>query len=319
MSLDFELYWGVRDQQSIARYGDNIRGVHTALPKILALLAAYGARATFACVGLLFCSDRQSVEAERPHLEPSYVDPSLSPYGEYLIALGSDQEQLHFGGKLIDLVATVAAQEIGSHTFSHYYCLAPGQTVAQFEADLTAATRMAAKRGLRLRSFVFPRNQFNNDYLQAIANHGFVCYRGNERSWLNQASTRAQDGPLQRAVRLLDSYVNLSGENCYRFDARLHSAHGLVDIPASRFLRPYIPRLKWLEPLRLRRIKSSMTYAARQGQLYHLWWHPHNFGVDQDENLAFLRRILDHYRALNRRWGLRSQTMGELAQDLTPT
>ena len=23
---------------------------------------------------------------------------------------------------------------------------------------------------------------------------------------------------------------------------------------------------------------SDLTYAARQGLAYHLWWHPHNFG-----------------------------------------
>jgi hypothetical protein len=87
-----------------------------------------------------------------------------------------------------------------------------------------------------------------------------------------------------------------------------------IDIPASRFLRAYSPRLRILEPIRLARIKKEMTFAARTGRLYHLWWHPHNFGVNTELNLRFLRRILDHYRALHVIYGMESTNMGEAAQ-----
>ena len=51
-----------------------------------------------------------------------------------------------------------------------------------------------------------------------------------------------------------------------------------------------------LEPLRMRRILSDLTHAAKKGLVYHLWWHPHNFGDHMDENLVFLKKILDHHR-----------------------
>jgi hypothetical protein len=89
----------------------------------------------------------------------------------------------------------------------------------------------------------------------------------------------------------------------------------MVDIPASRFLRP-VGKSAVLERLRLQRITSAMETAARRRKLFHLWWHPHNFGVDLQGNLAFLRAILDCFRALHERYGMRSMTMAALADDV---
>jgi len=71
-----------------------------------------------------------------------------------------------------------------------------------------------------------------------------------------------------------------------------------------------------LERLRLWRITSAMETAARRRRLFHLWWHPHNFGVDLKENLAFLRKILDHFRILQDRYGMRSMTMAAVADEV---
>jgi hypothetical protein len=71
----------------------------------------------------------------------------------------------------------------------------------------------------------------------------------------------------------------------------------MVDVPASRFLRP-ARKNGALERLRLWRITSAMETAARHRKLFHLWWHPHNFGVDLQKNLTFLRNILDCFAAL---------------------
>ncbi len=59
-----------------------------------------------------------------------------------------------------------------------------------------------------------------------------------------------------------------------------------------------------------------METAARRRKLFHLWWHPHNFGVDLQENLAFLRAILDCFRTLQELYGMRSMTMAALADDV---
>jgi hypothetical protein len=89
---------------------------------------------------------------------------------------------------------------------------------------------------------------------------------------------------------------------------------GLIDVRASRFLRPASRSLRPLEPLRLRRITGALSQAARSGTIYHLWWHPHDFGADPDYSLKFLERVLQHFRHLSQLYGMRSSTMLEVAR-----
>ncbi|MGE5779581.1 MAG: hypothetical protein ACM30D_09790, partial [Hyphomicrobiales bacterium] len=65
-----------------------------------------------------------------------------------------------------------------------------------------------------------------------------------------------------------------------------------------------------------RRITSAMETAARRRKIFHLWWHPHNFGVDLQHNLAFLRAILDCFHVLQEGYGMRSMTMAAVADEV---
>jgi hypothetical protein len=69
-----------------------------------------------------------------------------------------------------------------------------------------------------------------------------------------------------------------------------------------------------LDGLRLGRIKNAMTDAALNKRLYHLWWHPHNFGRNTAQNIAFLERIAEHYVLLRERHGFASLNMEELSE-----
>lgn len=316
ISLDFELMWGVRDKLSIAQYGEHIRGVHQVIPRLLDTFRRYGIRGTFSTVGLLFCETREELLASVPAEKPTYIDPNLSPYNGYFNQVGENGEQdpYHFAGGLIRQIQQYAEQEIGTHTFSHYYCLENGQTRAHFKADLEAAIRIADKYQLKLTSLIFPRNQFNDDYLKICGDLGICCYRGNERSWLYAAKNGEKETRFRRAFRLMDSYLNISGYNCYT-DESLRGVYP-VNVPSSRFLRPFSATLKPLEWLRMRRIKKAMTHAAKTNKVFHLWWHPHNFGVQQDANFAFLEEILRHYNQLREKYGFESQTMTDYAQKI---
>lgn len=64
---------------------------------------------------------------------------------------------------------------------------------------------------------------------------------------------------------------------------------------------------------------KSMTFAAKRQGIYHLWWHPHNFGVDLAQNIAFLRKVLEHFKTLERTTGMRSETMWQVAQRIEPS
>jgi peptidoglycan/xylan/chitin deacetylase (PgdA/CDA1 family) len=311
--LDFELYWGVRDKRSIEEYRANLLGVREAVPRMLDMFSRYGIHATWATVGLLFFESKQELLDSLPVEKPSYRDESLSPY-PLLNEIGENEhaDPYHFAPSLISRIHATPGQEIGTHTFSHYYCLEPGQTKVQFRADLEAAASVAARRGIELRSIVFPRNQVNPEYLPICSELGLRAYRGTERASFYQAGNGASaSNPLKRAQRLLDAYIPLGSNTAYSVPDH---EHGLpLNLPSSRFLRPYSHRLKSLDSLRRRRITQDLAHAAKQHLTYHLWWHPHNFGVQTDENLAFLESILREFDRVRSQYGMVSSTMCEAA------
>lgn len=312
ISLDCELYWGVRDKRRLDEYRENLVGDRQVVPRLLSLFDSYGIHATWAFVGFLFFSDRQALLESLPAHRPSYRISRYSPYGE-LDSVGENEtdDPFHFGGALIAEVLRHPGQEIASHTFSHFYCLEEGQTPDEFREDLEANMRAARRYGVDLKSIVFPRNQVNADYLEICHEVGIRAYRGNTSDWLYREMNEDQESKYRRGLRYADAFIPISGQ---RVTALPEDQEGNpCNIRASRFLYPQYWWSAPLDGLRLARIKREMTAAARRGSCYHIWWHPHNFGIEQDANLDFLRRILDHYQDLHQTYGFTSRNMNEMA------
>ena len=78
--------------------------------------------------------------------------------------------------------------------------------------------------------------------------------------------------------------------------------------------RPILGPLKFMEGLKVRRIKRRMLYAAKNGQTFHLWWHPHNIGVRTAEHMAQLEEIFHYYAGLKKKYGMESRNMREAAE-----
>jgi peptidoglycan/xylan/chitin deacetylase (PgdA/CDA1 family) len=315
VSLDFELFWGMFDKYTLDAYGPNVYGERTAIPRMLALFEEYGIHATWATVGMLMARDRRELESLLPPLElrPAYKDMRVSSY-EYLKTanVGEDEhaDPYHFGPSLVRKILATPYQEIGNHTFSHFYAIDGEENSPEvFAADLDAHARIAKTYGVVTDSMVFPRNQWSEAALTICREKGIRAYRGNEDHVLYRARGEDEQSYLIRGLRLLDHYVNLSGNHTYRIENRDNK---ILNIPASRFLRPYMPKLSFLEPLRMRRIKNAMSHAAKHGEVFHLWWHPHNFGIHQEENFKNLTTILDHYKKLHVEYGMGSASMGDI-------
>jgi len=312
ISLDFELHWGVRDHHPAdGAYRENLLGARGAIPRMLDVFERYGIAATWAAVGFLFAESRRERDHFSPSVRPEYANPALSPYREVTGENEAD-DPLHYAPSLIDAIARRPRQEIGAHTFSHYYCLEQGQTQDTFQADLQSAIAIARAHGFNLRSLIFPRNQVNPAYAAILRDCGIICYRGNEQGWMYHASAAADErGRLIMNARRADRYLNLSGGNLTAWDDITRD--GLCNVPASRFLNPYNPRLRHLDPLRLRRIMQDLRAAAARKRIYHLWWHPHNFGTYTSENMAFLERVLEEFARLRASHGMRSLNMGDVS------
>lgn len=314
ISLDLELFWGVRDSRSFGDYEANLLGELDAIRGILDLFQAHGVHATWATLGFLFFKNMAELRQHLPDVLPDYHRQQLSSYRYMDERTWGEDDAYHFAPDTIELIRSRAGQEIGTHTFSHYYCLEEGQTIESFRADLQAAVEIAKAKGIPTTSLVFPRNQGNPAYLPVLDELGIACYRGNENASFYKPRNKQGQSSMVRALRLLDAYINLSGYNTYSLEecARSHP----FNIPASRFLRPYARSLSPLESLRLRRIKRAMRDAATSNRLFHLWWHPHNFGADLKQNLAFLQKILAYYNELNQRYDMQPCNMGEIAAQL---
>ncbi len=309
VSLDFELFWGVRDVVPLSRYRENLLGERIAVEALLRTFEKRGVRATWATVGALFCGTKRELAQAMPERRPIYRDVRLSPYAA-MHEVGEDErsDPFHFAPGLVEAIARTPGQELATHTFSHFYCLEAGQTAEDFDADLEVAQRLAEPFG-GVRSLVFPRNQYNPGYRDVMRQRGIRAYRSNPRYWAYAPGT-TREPVSRRAARLVDSYLPLSGAQTHRVRA---TGDGLTDVPASVFLRPYSPRLRHLDRLRVARIKRAITAAADRDECFHLWWHPHNFGVHLRENMRVLEAVLDHLDALRRRGRMESVTMGDLA------
>jgi peptidoglycan/xylan/chitin deacetylase (PgdA/CDA1 family) len=316
ISLDFELHWGVHDSRTLESYGRNLLGVRNAVPAMLDLFAEFGIHATWATVGFLFHETRAELLRNLPAIKPEYEDPTLSPYS-LIKHIGENEasDPYHFAPSLIRRICQSPGQEIASHTYSHFFCMERGAEMAAFAEDLLAARRVAEQSAIPLRSVAFPRNQYTYAHLAICRQLGFCAYRGNAASALYRSRTKREaKGWMLRGAKFADAYVPFSGRNISRGIPASPTAPAMI--PASRFLRPYHPALRSLDQVRFFRITSGMAAAARAGNIYHLWWHPHNVGINVAENMAFLRRILEAYSRLNVEHRMRSLNMSELADQM---
>jgi hypothetical protein len=161
ISLDFELFWGVRDSKTLQNYGENIKGVHSVIPRMLQMFHQFDVCATFSTVGFLFFDNKEELLRQIPKELPSYDDSKFSPYLGYFDSVGNSylEDNYHYAPLLIKEIQKYPKQEIGSHTFSHYHCLEKGQTKEQFHADIFMAIEVAKKFNIPLTFLVFPRNQ----------------------------------------------------------------------------------------------------------------------------------------------------------------
>lgn len=309
VSLDFELFWGMLDCCALEDYQENILGGRKAIPELLKLFEKYDIHATWATVGFLFAQDKEQLRRFFPEQQlPTYARGDVSPY-PWFDRIGSDEKSApcFFAPSLVKLVAQTPGQEIGSHTFSHFYCREKGQTAEQFAADMAAAKAIAEEAGYEISSVILPRNQCEEAYTQVLREQGFQAYRDEENDWIHE---KIKFRPLLRLLRLADVYLPLTGQGGYI----PKKENGIWNLVGSRMYKPILKPLAFLEPLKLRRIKKQMLHAARKGLTFHLWWHPHNIGVRTEEHMRQLEEIFSYYAQLREQYGMESLNMREAAQ-----
>lgn len=305
ISLDFELHWGGAEKWDLTKMKTYFLDARNSIPTVLNLFEENEIKATWATVGFLFAKDKKQLLQFSPRLKPAYQKSELSYYN-YLKIVGANEKEdpFHFGGSLIEKIISTRGQELGTHTFSHYYCNEEGQGVSEFEADLAAAQSISKENfGIELKSLVFPRNQYNKSYLEVARESGVKVVRSNPNVWFWQNSY----GKLTPFFRAADTLFKISSS--LSFDETELRSSKVLELPASRFFRPYINRESFIQNGKIKRIKDEMLFAAENNRCYHLWWHPHNFGKNPVENLNQLSEIVNHFHLLHNKYGFKSCSM----------
>jgi len=277
---------------------------------MLDLFSAYDVSVTWAAVGMLFHKNELEWRKHQPMVLPGYVNRNLSSY-EWVIN-NRLIDEIHFASELIDLIGSTAKMEIGTHTYSHYYCNSKGQTVFDFKRDIQLAIQVAASKKIQLKSLVFPRNQFNKEYLSVCGELGIEAVRSNPAAWYWDATQK--ETLLTKIARTGDAYLPFGKSNLVKPEEIVFE-NNIALLPASRLYRPWILN-PLLNRLKLKRILSEMTFAAENKLYYHLWWHPHNFGTHPSQCLEELHVILHHYTELSRKYSFKSMSMHDTANYL---
>ncbi|MBI5418334.1 polysaccharide deacetylase family protein [Candidatus Poribacteria bacterium] len=279
ISLDFEMRWGVHDKLGLNfdLYRENIENVWLVVPKLLKLFNDRNIRATWACVGALGCKDWDEYFMRAP-IQPKYQNTSFKINSKY--AELDPKGELHFAPELIQAIQNTPGQDLGTHTFSHIYLREPGITEEDVLNDLSAVSSLWEERfGVIPVSLVFPRNQYA--FIPAIRKAGIKIWRGNETTWYFDCNESASNYLYIRALRILDSINPFIRAACPLEGDMSRS---------SLFLRLNLPDTLW--KLHFSRIQRELK-LLRSGEIFHVWWHPHNVGKDMTLRLARIEQFLD--------------------------
>jgi len=312
ISLDFELLWGVFDKVDYKNKKSYFSNTKQLVPQLLELFKEYEIHVTWATVGMLFNENWSEWQKNLPSTNPKYVNSKISAYNYADAVPNEEVEEMCFAKDLILQINNTPFQEVATHTYSHYYCLESGQTLESFKADLKMAISVAKKMNISLKSLVFPRNQFNESYLKVCYELGVENVRSNPTNWY---WTNVQGDSLKDKIfRTGDAYLGFNDKS-YKLSEVKISEDKPTSQKASRLLRPH-SNSDFVNSLKLKRIKSEMTKAAKSNEIYHLWWHPHNFGQNPEGNLNDLKSILKHYKSCNRKYGFASLNMKEVGDKI---
>lgn len=310
ISLDFELAWGVFDVLDPVEENKYFLQTREVIPDILRLFNEYEIRATWATVGMLFNESWKEWENNIPEVVPNYKKRELSAYEFGKSIIGPSTEDFCFAPDLIQQISQTPGQEPATHTYSHYYCLEEGQTAESFDKDLEKAVAVASAINVELKSLVFPRNQFAADYLQICNKHGITNVRTNPTAWYWKKAD--SNSILDKMGRTGDAYVNF-GKKSYSSEQLLKAQGTPLQQKASRFFRPVEENEK-LRKLKINRIKTEMERAAKNQEIYHLWWHPHNFGSRPQDSMNDLKEILSHFEILKTKYNFKSGNMADIGK-----
>jgi peptidoglycan/xylan/chitin deacetylase (PgdA/CDA1 family) len=284
-SADFEMAWAFRfsktkNNEAIKKGLEERANV----PVLLNLFEKTGIPVTWATVGHLFLSECKKDPNGSAHPEmprPGYFENKNwrftsgdwyhhDPCSDY------KTDPAWYAHDLIDkIIASGVNHEIGCHTFSHLDFTYQNCSKQIADAELDTCIKLAAKRGITLKSMVFPGGTFGN--FESLIEKRIKCYRK----------------PMK-----------------YHIDLPYIDTFGLVAIPSSLGLDkdPY----GWSKEFHLKMICNYLEKAAKHKLVCHFWFHPSMDLWYLENVMPEILELVENYKDSSQ---IEVKTMGRLADE----
>ena len=282
VSLDCEGKWGMADH--LQPYHHRLltdEALAAAYEGLVEMFGRYAIPATFAFV-MAFLLAPEERNRFSQQLVGDAGDQWLAAYRE---AVSSGRLDGWHQPRALDIVQSAGIHEIACHGFCHRPLGEDAASRAAADAELDAALEVASAKGLKLDTFVFPRNR--PGHMETLRSHGFIGFR--------QRLSRP-GGPVGRLLNLAEEF------NVWA--APQHTSlvvSGLVPIPSGRFLNwRFGPRRGVPLGVTRARWRHQLRSATRTGDVVHLWLHPHNL-ITGPETAELLETILREVAAMRDR------------------
>jgi peptidoglycan/xylan/chitin deacetylase (PgdA/CDA1 family) len=309
-TLDTEMAWGSIHHASYAGHEKEFDRTRHVIDRLVELFDTYGISGTWAIVGHLLIGSCAEVGGVK---HPEIVRPNYDWFPHDWLhrdPCGSvATDPWWYGPDIVEKIRSCKTpQEIGCHNFSHMIVGDPGCSREAFTSELNASIAAARAHGIKMSSFVYPRNAVG--HVDALIEHGFTSYRSLGGAWFDRLP-----GPFVRMARLVDDFMPI-GTPVSRPEYR----DGIWEFKASY---RYLHRNGWARyvpvQVRVRKAVASLRRAAREGSVFHMWTHPFNIASDTEGLLGGLERIFQEVKALRDSGLLASRTMSEMVESLAVT
>jgi peptidoglycan/xylan/chitin deacetylase (PgdA/CDA1 family) len=269
ISIDCEGKWGMADHMGPQYDYITEESLDRVYRMIVDAFAHFGIKATFAFVGAFTLSAEERVAHENLFVDVQYKGSNWLSDFRRAASSGSLDGWFCPNGFAM---AKAGGHEIACHGFSHIPFDDPNISQQTMEADVEAALKVAAEKGVRFDTFVFPRNRVGHTNILKAQN--FVAYRG--------------------AMPTTSRFASLAGEaNIYQCSQPHGTPHnGLLEIPTGYFLN-WRRGIRACIPKRISRMRwaSILDNAVRNDELAHLYFHPHNL-INGPESFDLLVDVL---------------------------
>ncbi len=283
LSADFEMAWAFRYSKTKGKIAEEM-GLRERenVPKLLTLFEKYQIPITWATVGHLFldsCSKGQGLNAHpmmprHSFFENSNWSFSSGDWYQHDPCSNYKDAPAWYAPDLIDqIIQSPVDHELGCHTFSHIDCTDRNCSSQLLNVELTACIELASKKGIQLKSMVFPGGT-NGNY-STLKELGFTNYR--------------------KATN-------------YHIDIPFINDDGLVQIPSSHNLDR--SNQNWSAKRYIRMANSFVKKASKHKMVAHLWFHP---SMDSWYIENVLPHILENLKKSSNNGDIEILTMGAVA------